>query len=873
MTTRPGRSCWMSLASKAGLLLALSTTLTCRAESGPATLVLNETTVTAQTHAIVIPDKATPAEEYASAELRDWLTSATGECLPVTRDSDETTRAALIVGHSRRIGRDTPPVDFNALGTEGIALRTVGPSLVLAGNQRGALYAVYSFLEDNLGIRWLAPDCTVVPSDRRVIRVDDLNTSYVPRFATRALDYWSAFNQDWAARNKVNGYGYAKKGPIDAAHGGEDAYPCMPTLFWSTLRFWIPIDTYRKSHPEYFSEIDGKRITTNETDTDYCMTNPEVVDLTIAEVRKVLRANPQASVLSVSQNDHVDRYCRCARCAALTAKEEAPSAMVVELVNRVAEAIEGEFPNVKLTTLAYLWSQRPPRSMKVHRNVIVEVCPIRLSQQTPLTDSDSTYARQLRSDLEGWVNLCAPGNVKFCQYSVNYSHLYLPHPNLHVFQPNMKYFADHGAGHFYDCGSYTSPQTEFAELRAYLIAKLAWNPDADAWKLMDEFLDGYYGAAAPPIREYIRELHRQIEARSPMHFSVYASPDDGQFTHDLLDLGERKMQEATELAGDDLTIRERVAVARLPIRYARIMLASMDYRTTPDGLHLDSPLTEEVEKNLEPFLSLLDRIKATSLADVAMVNPHDWERGIRDRMRPLPFNLVTLKSKHLELKIVPDSNGRLWRMKDLATGRQLFATWGANESALDGRGYAEFALPRSMTRWKDEGCFRVVEQTSVSVTMTAPLIDGLLSTRTVTLHDDAPRVSLQTVLGNPTDKPVTTTVCTHPAFSVLDVANARFEMVADGAVAESQSMDPSALEGQGLWFKAPTGEWRLVDGSSGTTITNRFDASRVDKCLGWYDNQAAPRSATMELRFKPVVIAPGKTFGFSHSYAISHGRR
>ena len=110
-------------------------------------------------------------------------------------------------------------------------------------------------------------------------------------------------------------------------------------------------------------------------------------------------------------------------------------------------------------------------------------------------------------------------------------------------------------------------------------------------------------------------------------------------------------------------------------------------------------------------------------------------------------------------------------------------------------------------------------------------IDGLLSTRTVALDRDKPHISLHTVLGNPTDRPLTTTICTHPVFGIDDVAHARVEMLTGGTVAESQTMDPSAIQGRGLWFNTPTGRWRLVDDSSGTAITSSFDASQVDKCL------------------------------------------
>ena len=48
----------------------------------------------------------------------------------------------------------------------------------------------------------------------------------------------------------------------------------------------------------------------------------------------------------------------------------------------------------------------------------------------------------------------------------------------------------------------TSPGHEFSELKSYLLARVLWNPDADADAVIDEFLAGYYGAAAPWSRRW-----------------------------------------------------------------------------------------------------------------------------------------------------------------------------------------------------------------------------------------------------------------------------------------------------------------------------------------------------------------------------------
>lgn len=49
-------------------------------------------------------------------------------------------------------------------------------------------------------------------------------------------------------------------------------------------------------------------------------------------------------------------------------------------------------------------------------------------------------------------------------------------------------------------------EEDFAELRAYLVSKLMWNPEANVDSLMQHFLHGYYGEAAPYLYQYIKVM-------------------------------------------------------------------------------------------------------------------------------------------------------------------------------------------------------------------------------------------------------------------------------------------------------------------------------------------------------------------------------
>jgi len=96
-----------------------------------------------------------------------------------------------------------------------------------------------------------------------------------------------------------------------------------------------------------------------------------------------------------------------------------------------------------------------------------------------------------------------------------------PFPNLHVLQPNIRFFVRNGARqHFQQ--SNTGAGHEFSELKQYLLARLLWNPDADGDAVVKEFLDA---TTAQPTMD--REVHRRAPGRvgkSGARLDIYEPP-------------------------------------------------------------------------------------------------------------------------------------------------------------------------------------------------------------------------------------------------------------------------------------------------------------------------------------------------------------
>lgn len=133
----------------------------------------------------------------------------------------------------------------------------------------------------------------------------------------------------------------------------------------------VPEEKYFDEHPEYFSEIDGQR----KRATQLCLTNPEVLKIAEQTLRGWIRDNPECRVFSVAQNDNMES-CTCPGCAALEKEEGSPSGPVIHFVNKLADSIRKDYPDVLLHTFAYQHTLKAPRHVVARDNVIVRLCSV-----------------------------------------------------------------------------------------------------------------------------------------------------------------------------------------------------------------------------------------------------------------------------------------------------------------------------------------------------------------------------------------------------------------------------------------------------------------------------------------------------------------
>ncbi len=503
-------------------------------------------------YVIVLPAKPTAVETTAARELQEHLAQVTGATLAI-RPEDQVPRDSLqiVLGGSARAKDLAPELDPNALGCDGIVIRTVGKNLILAGRPpRGTLYAVYTFLEDLVGCRWWTSTESFLPR-RPTLDIPAQNVVYAPPLHYREVYYSDAFSSPFAARLKLNGHHQA----IPAEYGGHERFVGFVHTFYPLL----PPDKYFAQHPEWYSEINGKRTVER---AQLCLTNEDMRKELVRNALAWLRTTPDVGLISISQNDWHGR-CECAKCKAIEEEEGSPAGLLVRFVNAVAEDIEKEFPEVLVETLAYQYTRQPPRHVKPRKNVVIRLCSIECSFVEPLGTGKQN--EKFKSDIEGWSRI-AP-QLFIWDYVTNFSNYILPHPNMRVLAPNLRFFVDHRTIGLFEQGDAGTTVGDFVRLRAWLLSHLMWNPQADEKALIRQFLEGYYGPAAPHLAAYLERTHDAAE-RSGIYLRCYMNDTSAWMSLDDLNQATRLFDQAEAAVASDATLAARVRRERMPLDHA-----------------------------------------------------------------------------------------------------------------------------------------------------------------------------------------------------------------------------------------------------------------------------------------------------------------
>lgn len=807
-------------------------------------------------HVIVLDAKASPSEKTAAQELQKYFKACTGVALPLLAaplKSPAGDAPMIVLGchaQARKLGVDA---DRRALGEQGYIFRTVAPHIIIAGTpEAGTLYGVHRFLEECLGVRWYAPGVTRTPRVENVT-VSPTDRLVKPAFQFRQTSYaWPGKDAAFMARQADNAGG---AGP-DGAWGVQHAHDGRCHTYF---RFIHP-DREFDRHPEYFSCIGGER---RRTETQLCLTNPDVLDIVTRRMLERMRRAPGARHHDFSQMDYYN-YCECPACAAMNARYGTTGGTQFWFVNELARRTSKVFPDKLICTLAYTYTETPPRGMRMHSNVAIWLC-----HMYPSCDNHPIAACPLdapfRRRAEQWSKLC--GHLYIWHYCTNFAHYYTPFPNLRAMAADMRFYRDLGCeGIFLQAMGHSGGGGEFSLLRPYYGMKLLWDPDQDPDRLVEDFLRGYYGAAWKPIRDYTKLIHDKA-ADEDIHMHLYTNPAAGYLTDDVMARAEGCFDRAEELTAGDPALLERVRVCRMPLVYARAFPRN-GYRIADGKLNWNGQMT-----SLMDTVAFLGRMQKHGFRTI---REHEGDPKQLLMMQALfadSLHLQTIRNGHLRVAVSPELAGRALCIVDEKTGRcvtaynvkrSLFFPFCGGLETRIGEVYWSHG-------WMEPQ--RVLEKTENAITTEGKTFDGWGLRRKLSLLTGRLALRVETTITNTGKQPREARLRTHLELNLgaLKETHAAFTNLAGRKVAMNMdSIIAGMREGRHFYDQeAPRDAW-VLSGSKGLRLTQTIDNDEVD--FTWlYAYPSDLGQLEVEIWTKRRVLGPGEHFIYSETISVTPG--
>ncbi|NMA44048.1 MAG: DUF4838 domain-containing protein [Oligosphaeraceae bacterium] len=457
---------------------------------------------TIEKYTVLLSSNPSTDERYTANLLKEYLGKCAETDIALLQEPAVPADPVISIGETT-LAKQCGFIDMP--DANGYILEASGDNYFLRGGNPGLLFGAISLLEEDLGCRWYAhelrptkehydPGLEVTPSHRgKTLSLSPRR--YTPPFSIREILYMygANANRELTMFLRLAPISYHSFLPEDSGsvHNSH--------LFIHTYARLLPAKKYFAEHPEYFAMRHGKRVPQKNTFGAVCYSNPAVPGIMTEGVREAILAEPGARYFSVSCNDG-GGSCECPECSVLINKHTLAGVQLV-LVNKIAELLVGDYPDIRLTTLVYSSDDVTKAGVYAHPCVVPFVAPIntrynQISMLIPISElpgvtSPLINARKAAKEVIYWDYL---------------DDSRLPYPTFDQFAQTVRWLAEQNiSGYFADC---TCGGVSLAPLKKWVFAHLLWNPSLDMEALIDEFIKAYYGSSANEIAEYVSIIRK-----------------------------------------------------------------------------------------------------------------------------------------------------------------------------------------------------------------------------------------------------------------------------------------------------------------------------------------------------------------------------
>lgn len=545
---------------------------------------------------IIVYQDAPPRTRDAAVTLAEYIEKICGR-KPAVLDGEQKPLPdrAIWVGVQPAVKTLFPQTDFDFKHAEETLIVASERHLVIAGRDRwnpthmeakgrlamktgiqqeyGTANAVYSFIQEQLGVRWLWPgEEDVIQSER--IAIAPMERRYHPQIRSRGGmlvktslgDNKESAEELWARFQRVQ----LDSMDMSGGHGFGD--------------WW---EKYGATHPDYFAAApDGSRkpVKPSVSNTKLCASNPKVWQKWLEDVSVKVRADPLLRVINVSPNDaYTSGHCTCSNCLAwdhpdgekvewgfgggVKYQGVSQTDRDVRFANTLARLLKDRFPERELFVQlnAYGLARNPPIAIKPDDNVIISSVAnfhLRSPAERKLPMSQHAGWAKVSKHLMWRPNLGSPAGLSWG----------MPDVAMTQAGEDFRFAAEtHCLGLYFDLFwlHWANQGPHY-----YALAHLAWNPQADIAAVMDDYYRRGFGPAAADVKAYWQLLERtrmEFVAEEPSRHRALDLPK--KYTPELFAQAQAHLDAAAEkLSTADEKYRSRLQFIQYGLDYAKLVV-------------------------------------------------------------------------------------------------------------------------------------------------------------------------------------------------------------------------------------------------------------------------------------------------------------
>lgn len=531
---------------------------------------------------VVMPDTP-PLTRAAAVELIDYIEKICG-VRPELIDSApiQLPERAIWVGYQPLLNEVFQSTDFTFQHPEEILIAAHDSHLVIAGRDRwdpdhlvvegidevingrqqeyGTVNAVYTFLQNQLGVRWLWPGelGEDVPRRSRIV-FEPFVERYHPQIRARggAFNFSMLSNKgygrshDWSRRQRLQLGSLENEGGHAFGDWWDRFHETQPELFA------LQPDGTRSGHP-------------SPRNVKLCQSNPAVWKHWLADVAAKLEKDPTLTVFNASPNDGWSSgHCVCDDCRNWDHPDGEPRLMHwhhhreirpalsdrhVTFANRLAGLLKQTYPdrNYQVLMLCYGHSRPAPVEARPAENVIM-MSVANFFGRTDLVDRGSSWGTTHRDQLAAWGRLAPQLMWRPNTGSPAGWQQGLPDLSIEQTVKDVQFAAGNRCIGIYIDAVWEHWATQGPQY--YVLAQLVWNPDADAEEVLRDYYQRAFGAGASHVRDYFRTIEtarmRYVKEHGyqsgAINFPRLYSPDLLKTSNDLLDQAAAAVKNGPEI--------------------------------------------------------------------------------------------------------------------------------------------------------------------------------------------------------------------------------------------------------------------------------------------------------------------------------------